>query len=200
MDSRKSTSKLENTIEVDNLDMKDKENELFLIAGDLNISCITFENKKMPKKDFYKKEVTKEAIEYYSQRGELNTTNEFISSYLKLGSRYGLMMALLNSGRLKFFDLQQEIKNDFFITFGEAFYNEETGEVYSKDKVLYGEYGRFAQDGLDYMMVAKPKSKEVSNSLIEIQDIKKEEFFIDNKPYAHLSDHFAIDLLLRINF
>ena len=137
MDSRKSPSKLENTVELDNLDMKDKENELFLIAGDLNISCITFENKKMPKTDFYKKELTQEAIEYYSQLGELNTTNEFISSYLKLGSRYGLMMALLNSGRLKFFDLQQEIKNEFFITFGEAFYNEETGIIEEIPALLF---------------------------------------------------------------
>ena len=108
------------------------------------------------------------------------------------------MMGLLNSGNLKVFDLQQKLNDEFLITFGEAFVNEGSNEYFAKEKALYNKEDSTSQQGLDYIFVANESENCIDKSSLQFVELKRKEFFVEGKPYTQLSDHFGVELKLKV--
>ena len=104
-----------------------RSSEFYLIAGDFNIDCIEDEQKPFSRDKGLSKLEVEKFISFYTQQQEINPESEVVQAHLQRLTRYDLMMALLNSGRMRIFDVQKDLFNKFFVTFGEAHKDEKSG-------------------------------------------------------------------------
>ena len=193
---------------------KNPENEIFFLAGDLNIDGIQNKNKSSSKFNQEPEIDMTDFITYYQKTGDLNMNRPSVVSWLENPSRYTLMMALLNSGKLIVDDLQLEVLNKHLVTYGESQKNRETNEFESKEFALTDSIDQMSEQGLDYIMVANYNDSQKdlesqdfrrgssfikqNSSNVKISKLKKIEFYVQNKPYSQLSDHLGIELNLLL--
>ena len=190
------------------------ENEIFFLAGDLNIDGIQNKNKSSTKFNKDPEFEMSDFISYYKKTGELNLERPSVQSYLETPTRYTVMMALLNSGKLIVDDLQLEVLNKHLVTYGESEHNRETNKFKSKELALTDEVDQMSEQGLDYIMIANYYNSENDKDLegykrgssfikqnksnVQISKLKKQEFYVENKKYSQLSDHLGIELNLLL--
>ena len=172
---------------------------MFLIAGDFNIDSIENDKKLVPQVQRFTKKDIADISEYYISTGGLDNSCDIVNELLEQRTRYGLMMALLNSGTLRVIELHKHLKGEHLVTMGEPVLDEATGEYKGRDPQLHGETVGSSQQGLDYMMLALARGQSLQNDLFEIEDIRKEEFTVKKRPYDHLSDHSGVEIILRVN-
>lgn len=175
-----------------------RSSEFYLIAGDFNIDCIEDEQKPFSRDKGLSKLEVEKFICFYTQQQEINPESEVVQAHLQRLTRYDLMMALLNSGRMRIFDVQKDLFNKFFVTFGEAHKDEKSGEYFSKEKTLYAKHDQMSHQGLDYIMVGLPFSSDLEDLPVEILRMKKREFLVESRPYRQMSDHLGLELVFRI--
>ena len=114
----------------------DSKREVFLLAGDFNIDGIPNLEKSSAKfRDQEEFDMT-EFVSYYSRAKQLKLERPAVASLLETKSRYTLMMALLNSGRLMVDDLQVEVLDNKLVTYGESATDRETNKVRTRERAL----------------------------------------------------------------
>ena len=193
---------------------RNPENEIFFLTGDLNIDGIQNKNKSSSKFNQEPEIEMTDFINYYKNNGELKMKRPCVNTWLENPSRYTLMMALLNSGKLIVDDLQLEVLNKHLVTYGESEHNRETDEFKSKEFALTDKIDQMSEQGLDYIMVANyydsqndPESQgykrgssfiKQNTTNIQISKLKKQEFYVKDKKYSQLSDHLGIELNLLL--
>ena len=191
----------------------DSKREVFLLAGDFNIDGIPNLEKSSAKfRDQEEFDMT-EFVSYYSRAKQLKLERPAVASLLETKSRYTLMMALLNSGRLMVDDLQVEVLDNKLVTYGESATDRETNKVRTRETALTDAGDQMSEQGLDYIMVANhfpPNDLEAGDfdkgysynkqnlSKLRISHINRREFYVQKKKYTQLSDHLRVEAILNL--
>ena len=188
------------------------ENEIFLLAGDFNIDGIRNQFKSNIKFKNEREFDMSDYISFYESIGELKSSRPIMKEWLENPSRYSVMMALLNSGKLLIDDLQIEMLNNHIVTYGESQTNRNTNEIETKETALTDPIDQMSEQGLDYIMVAnyyEEKDMEnrntekggsyirQNNSNIRISKLERQEFYVKDKKYTQISDHLGIEVCLE---
>ena len=175
------------------------QNEIFLTMGDFNIDCVPVDQKLVPRQPKYTEQDIVEITEYYQGEGLLDSSLERVRAFIDMKSRYGLLMALLNSGTLEIVDLQMAVLNKFLVTFGDVVKDESDGEYRSQSPNFHSGDSGTSQQGLDYVMMAVSPGQSIQNKVFQIEDLCRREFYVEKKPYKHLSDHFGLQVSFKFN-
>jgi hypothetical protein len=195
----------------DQENLTNPENEIFLLAGDFNIDGIRNKFKTSEKFRNEREFDMSDYISFYESTGELKSTRPIMKEWLENPSRYSVMMALLNSGKLLIDDLQIEMLNSHLVTYGESETNRNTNEIETKESALTDPIDQMSEQGLDYIMIANyydEKDMEnrntekggsyirQNNSNIRISKLERQEFYVKDKKYTQLSDHLGVEVCL----
>jgi hypothetical protein len=186
--------------------------DIYLFMGDLNIDAIpNFQKASLHIKYENEFDVMKH-MNFYSSNKQLDEDKPIVSRYLKKGGRYGLLMALLNSGNLRFDDIAYAYnKNQHLPTYGLSYKDDKINEVMPLETAFTHPEDQMSDLCLDYVMVISPESSasRSSQSLIDsirMQNSKKikiracniKNFEASNQMFSHLSDHAGIETILKL--
>lgn len=190
-------SKVKNSLLAQNND-DDSESarEVFLLMGDLNIDCIKNEYKSSEIFNVDPEFDISEHIQFYKEGKYLDTENEEVESLLKEETRYGLMMALLKSGKLKVSDLFLDLVGSHPVTYGESKIDTGGSKTSPRETALTDPGDQMSEQGLDYIIRFQPS--EAKDCGYEIDKISRSEFYVTGKGYSQLSDHLGLNV--QVNF
>ena len=189
----------------------ESKKEIYILGGDLNIDSIA--NKDKVSSEFWSiPEINfTDFFTYYSESGIIDQSKEVVTEYLKLRGRYGIFMAILNSGTLRFDNLFYCKNKKIEATYGPAMIDTTTGKTLALNTALVDPVNSMSEQCLDYFFLVQPEklccgSKSTDEALkvqnstsVRLEDVKIRHFEVDGFPFTQLSDHSGLEVNLLLN-